>query len=81
MNFLAASNSFWTNLITRLSQWNVIVGFVLAVSGLLLSIFARKLTGKIKHIKEVDNGDKLFFSLKLVSLGLVIAGLVFTVIK
>ncbi len=81
MNFFAVANSFLDNLISRFSQWNVIVGLVLAITGLMLSIFSRKLVGKIKHIDKVENGDKLFIIMKFSSLGLVLAGLIFTLIK
>jgi len=75
------ASSFWDNLIYRFSQWNVIVGLILAIGGLMLSIFARKIVGKVKHTDKVENSDKLFTVLKLISLGLVLAGLIFSLIK
>lgn len=81
MNFFATGNSFFDNLIYRFTQWNVIVGLILAVGGLMLSIFARKVVGKIKNTNKVENSDKLFTVLKFTSLGLVLIGLIFTLIK
>lgn len=74
-------SSFLDNLIYRFTQWNVIVGFILAVGGLMLSVFARKIVSKIKHTKKVENNDRLFTVLKFISLGFVLAGLIFTLIK
>lgn len=81
MFFCVAMNNFWQSLAQRLTQWNVIVGFVLAVGGLLVAILARKIVQKIKKSDEVQDFDKMFVAFKFAGLLIVLAGLIFTIIK
>ncbi|HEY8419046.1 MAG TPA: hypothetical protein VIL03_01220 [Clostridia bacterium] len=73
--------AFLDGLVKRFTQWNVIVGLVLAVGGLLTAVFARKLVKAIKKTDEVENFDKLFVAFKFSGFLLVLAGLIFTIIK
>ncbi|HEY8444326.1 MAG TPA: hypothetical protein VIL24_05975 [Clostridia bacterium] len=79
--FFCAANAFLDGLLRRLSQWNVIVGLVFAVGGLLTAVFARKLVKAIKKIDEVQNFDKMFVAFKFAGFLMALAGLIFTIIK
>jgi hypothetical protein len=73
--------AFLDGLAKRLTQWNVLVGLVLAVIGLLTAVFARKLVKAIKKTDEVENFDKMFVTFKFAGFLSVLAGFIFTVIK
>jgi len=79
--FLGVANNFLDSLAKRLLQWNVIVGLVLAVAGLLTAVFARKIVQKIKKADDIQNFDKMFVTFKFAGFLLVLAGLIFSIIK
>lgn len=79
--FLGVANNFLDSLAKRLLQWNVIVGLVLAVAGLLTAVFARKIVQKIKKADDIQNFDKMFVAFKFAGFLLVLAGLIFSIIK
>lgn len=76
-------SNWFQNLGYRLTQWNVILGLVLAVVGIVLNFIARpismKFSQKDEEGKDIING-KLMLGLKLAGLALVSAGLIFTLI-
>lgn len=72
---------YFESLAQRLSQWNVMLGFILAVIGLLTAVLARAVVRRIRKNKEVDNTDKIVIILKFTGFGLVLTGLIFTLIS
>ncbi|HEY8423981.1 MAG TPA: hypothetical protein VIL23_04405, partial [Clostridia bacterium] len=60
--------NFLDSLIKRLAQWNVLVGFFLALAGVLLACFARNIVKIIKKTDDVQNYDKMFVTFKFAGL-------------
>ena len=79
--FLGVANNFLDSLAIWLVLWNVIVGLVLAVAGLLTAVFARKIVQKIKKTDDIKDFDKTLVAFKFAGFLLVLAGLIFSIIK
>lgn len=70
----------FVDLLTRLNQINVIIGIILAVVGLSIVFLAKRLARACKKTDNIADNDKLYVTLKMVGLVLVIAGLIVQVI-
>ena len=69
------------NILTRLTQVNVIVGLVLLVIGILLACVAGRITKKVRKTKKVNTSDKLYLILKACALLIVMASLISMIVE
>ena len=69
------------NILTRLTQVNVIVGLVLLVLGILTACMAGFITKKIRKTKELNPSDKIYLVLKAFALLLVMASLISMIVE
>lgn len=54
----------------------IIVGLALIALGVALGFLARRVTRAVRHSNEVSSKDKLFLTLKIIGMALVIAGFI-----
>ena len=71
----------FVDLLTRLNQVNVIIGIILAVVGLSVIFLAKRFTVAVRKTDDVDDNDKLYVTLKMIGLILVVAGMIVQVIQ
>ena len=69
------------NILSRLTQTNVIVGLILLVIGIIFACFSGLITRKIRKTKKVDTSDKLYLSLKAFALLTVMAALISMIVQ
>ena len=69
------------NILTRLTQVNVIVGLVLLVLGILMACMAGFITKKIRKTKKINPSDKIYLVLKAFALLLVMASLISMIVE
>ena len=69
------------NILERLAQPNVITGIVLLVVGVLVAIFAKKITKLVRKSEKVEPNDKVLLSLKAFALVVILASLIVMIIK
>lgn len=69
------------NILTRLMQTNVLVGLILLVIGILLACLSGFITKKVRGVKKVNTGDKLYLILKAFALLLVITSLIAMIVE
>ena len=69
------------NILTRLTQVNVIVGLVLLVLGILMACMAGFITKKIRKTKKINSSDKIYLVLKAFALLLVMASLISMIVE
>ena len=71
----------FVDLLTRLNQVNVIIGIILAVVGLSVIFLAKRFTVAVRKTDDVDDNDKLYVTLKMIGLILVVAGMIVQVVQ
>ncbi len=71
----------FVDLLTRLNQVNVIIGIILAVVGLSVIFLAKRFTVAVRKTDDVDDNDRLYVTLKMIGLILVVAGMIVQVIQ
>ena len=69
------------NILSRLTQANVIVGLVLLVLGIVIACFAGLITKKIRKTEKVNTSDKLYLILKAFALLLVMSSLISMIVE
>ena len=69
------------NILTRLTQVNVIVGLVLLVLGILMACMAGFITKKVRKTKNINSSDKIYLVLKAFALLLVMASLISMIVE
>lgn len=71
----------FVDLMTRLSMPNVIVGIVLSVVGISFAFLSKRIARAIRKNQDISENDNIYVTLKVVGLILIVAGLIFTVVK
>ncbi len=74
---LLLDNNIWA----RFSQPNVIIGLILLVIGLIVAIFAKKITKMVRKTNKVEPNDKVLLVLKAFALTVILASLIVMVIE
>lgn len=69
------------NILDRFAQTNVIVGIVLLVIGVLVAIFAKKITKLIRKADKVEPNDRIMLTLKAFSLLVILISLIVIIIE
>lgn len=70
----------FVDLLTRLSQANVIIGIILCAIGLGLVLLSRKFIGVMRKGEEVKDDDHAFLVMRAVGLALIVAALLVMII-
>ena len=65
----------------RLAQWNVILGIVLIVVGILMYAFSKRIAMIKNHQDEVEPNDRIVIALRLTGFCLLIVGMVIMIIQ
>lgn len=63
-----------------LLRYNVLIGMLVSAIGVAICIMAKKITLKKRNSNELQNNDKLYFTLMMVGFGLILAGMIITVL-
>ncbi len=74
---LLLDNNIWE----RLSQPNVLTGIILLVVGMLVALFAKKITKLIRKTEKVEANDRILLSLKAFALVVILASLIVMIIE
>lgn len=69
------------NILERLMQPNVLTGIILLVLGVIIAIFAKKITKLIRKSEKVESNDKILLSLKAFALVMILVALIVMIIK
>ena len=69
------------NILDRFAQTNVIVGIVLLVIGVLVAIFAKKITKLIRKADKVEPNDRIMLTLKAFALLVILISLIVIIIE
>ena len=69
------------SLMDRLAMWNVIVGIILIVIGVVLYAFSKRFTMIKRHTDDVPPTDTMVWTLRLIGFCFLIAGLVIMIIQ
>jgi len=65
----------------RLAQWNVILGLILIIVGILMFAFSKRVAMIINHEDEAKPDDKVVVTLRLIGFCLLLIGLVVMIIQ
>ncbi len=68
-------------LVDRLVMWNVIVGIILIIIGVVLYAFSKRFAMIKYHTDDISPTNKMVWSLRLIGFILLIIGLVMMVIQ
>ena len=71
----------FVDLLTRLSQVNVMVGLILAAIGLAVTFLARKIARVVRKEKEVPNNDNVYLICKAIGLVMICVALIVMIIE
>ncbi len=71
----------FVDLMTRLSMPNVIVGIVLSVVGISFAFLSKRIARAVRKNHDISENDNVYVALKVIGLILIVAGLLFTVVK
>ena len=74
-------DNFWNNLITRLSQIEMIFAISFAILGLALSIIAKRVAITVRKTNEIDDKDPIMIGFKAVGLACLFVSLLIIVIR
>ena len=69
------------NILDRFAQPNVVVGIVLLVIGVLVAIFAKKITKLIRKADKVEANDRIMLTLKAFALLVILISLIVIIIE
>ena len=69
------------NILTRLTQPNVIVGLILLILGIVLACMAGFITKKVRKVEKIQTSDKLYLILKATALLLVLTSLISMIVS
>lgn len=69
------------NILDRFAQPNVVVGVVLLVIGVLVAIFAKKITKLIRKADKVEPNDRIMLTLKAFALLVILISLIVIIIE
>ena len=69
------------NILDRFAQPNVVVGIVLLVIGVLVAIFAKKITKFIRKADKVEPNDRIMLTLKAFALLVILISLIVIIIE
>ncbi len=69
------------NILDRFAQPNVVVGIVLLVIGVLVAIFAKKITKLIRKADKVEPNDRIMLTLKAFALLVILISLIVIIIE
>ncbi len=69
------------NILTRLTQPNIIIGIVLLVFGIVLACMAGFITKKVRKVEKVNTSDKLYLILKATALLIVMCSLITMIVQ
>lgn len=69
------------NILDRFAQPNVIVGIVLLVIGVLVAIFAKKITKLFRKADKVEPNDRIMLTLKAFALLVILISLIVIIIE
>lgn len=81
MNMLLSFQTFWNNLITRLSMTEVIFAIAFAAVGLALAIIAKRVAMTVRKTKEIDDKDPIMIGFKVAGLALLFVALLIIVFR
>lgn len=68
-------------LIDRLAMWNVIVGIILIIIGVVLYAFSKRFAVMKYHTEDISPKNKMVLAFRLIGFCFLIAGLVIMVIR
>ncbi len=69
------------NILDRFAQPNVIVGIILLVIGVLVAIFAKKITKLVRKSDKIEPNDKVMLTLKAFALLVILISLIVIIIE
>ena len=69
------------NILDRFAQPNVVVGIVLLVIGVLVAIFAKKITKLIRKADKLEPYDRIMLTLKAFALLVILISLIVIIIE
>lgn len=69
------------NILSRLTQPNIIIGIVLLVIGIVLACMAGFITRKVRKVEKVNTSDKLYLILKATALLIVMCSLITMIVQ
>ena len=71
----------FVDLLTRLSQVNVMVGLILAAIGLAVTFLARKVARVVRKEKDIPNNDNVYLICKAIGLVMICVALIVMIIE
>lgn len=71
----------FVDLLTRLSQVNVMVGLILAAIGLAVTFLARKIARVVRKEKDIPNNDNVYLICKAIGLVMICVALIVMIIE
>lgn len=69
------------DILDRFAQPNVIVGIILLVIGVLVAIFAKKITKLVRKSDKIEPNDKVMLTLKAFALLVILISLIVIIIE
>ena len=69
------------DILARFTQTNVIVGLVLLVLGILLAISSSWITRLVRKTEKVKSNDRMFLTIKAISLAIILASLIVMIVE
>ena len=70
----------YMDLVTRLSQPNVIIGIAFAMIGVGIALLAKRITFYVRKTKEIDSHDVVYRSCVYIGIGFILIGLLISIL-